>query len=113
MRDEGFSVVFPEEPQAFFLSGEGAHHGYEGLWRHQPISALWDWSVGRRWRRRCRSSSTSPGGPKLALLQADLDDYPALYLSYRTSHPRTLRLALPAARAAASSRAASWTSTWS
>jgi alpha-glucosidase len=35
------------------------------------------------------------GGLKLALLQADLDDYPAMYLGYRQSHPRGLRSVFP------------------
>ena len=38
-----------------------------------------------------------PAAPKLALLQADLDDYPAMYLGYRSSHPRQLSRRLPAA----------------
>ncbi|HXY40716.1 MAG TPA: glycoside hydrolase family 97 N-terminal domain-containing protein, partial [Vicinamibacteria bacterium] len=44
VRHEGFTVAFPEEPQAFMLTGEGAHHGYEGLWKHEPISTL-GWST--------------------------------------------------------------------
>ncbi len=87
VRDETFSVAFPEEPQAFFLGGEGAHHGYEGLWRHEPISAIGGWST---------LAASLPlvfdlaGGVKLGMLQADLDDYPAMYLTYRPSHPRSL-----------------------
>jgi alpha-glucosidase len=88
VRDEGFSVVFPEEPEAFFLGGTGAHHGYEGLWRHQPISGLWPWSAPAA--AALPIVFDLPGGSKLALLQADLDDYPAMYLSYRLSQPRAL-----------------------
>jgi alpha-glucosidase len=86
VRDEGFSIGFPEEPQMVYLGGEGAHHGYEGLFKREPISTL-GWSARTallplvlEW----------PAGPKLALLQADLDDYPAMYLGYRASHPKAL-----------------------
>ena len=94
IRDEGFAVAFPEEPRAFFLSGPGAHHGYEGLWRHEPISALGGWE-------QQPLTASLPlvfelaGGAKLALLEADLDDYPALYLGYRHSHPRQLSSVFP------------------
>jgi Glycosyl-hydrolase 97 N-terminal len=36
-----------------------------------------------------------PQGPKLGALQADLDRYPALYLTQRASHPRSLSSAFP------------------
>jgi alpha-glucosidase len=88
VKDEGFEVVFPEQPQAFFLGGEGAHHGYEGLWRHEPISALWSWSAPAA--ASLPLVFDLPGGAKLALLQADLDNYPAMYLTYRLSQPRSL-----------------------
>ena len=94
IRDEGFSLAFPAEPTAFFLSGPGAHHGYEGLWRHEPISALGGWD-------QQPLAASLPlvfeldGGAKLALLEADLDDYPALYLGYRHSHPRQLSSVFP------------------
>jgi alpha-glucosidase len=91
--DEGFSVTFPEEPSACFLSGEGAHHGYEGLWRHEPISALWSWSAPQA--ASLPLVVDLPGGSKLGVLQADLDDYPALYLTYRLSQPRTLTSLFP------------------
>jgi alpha-glucosidase len=93
VKDEGFQVVFPEEPKAFFLSGEGAHHGYEGLWRHEPISALWSWTAPLA--ASLPLVFDLPGGEKLGLLQADLDDYPALYLTYRLSQPRTLTSLFP------------------
>ena len=91
VRHEGFTVAFPEEPQAFMLTGEGAHHGYEGLWKHEPISTL-GWST---------AAASLPlvlelnGGPRLGLLQADLDDYPAMYLGYRVSHPGSLASVFP------------------
>jgi alpha-glucosidase len=94
VRDEGFAVAFPEEPKAFFLSGKGAHHGYEGLWRHEPISALESWDAQP-------TTASLPlvfdlaGGTKLGLLQADLDDYPAMYLGYRSSHRRQLHAVFP------------------
>jgi alpha-glucosidase len=94
VRDEEFSVAFPEEPTAFFLSGPGPHHGYEGLWRHEPISALGTFDT----QTPLTASLPlvfEPGGLKLALLQADLDDYPAMYLGYRQSHPRALRAVFP------------------
>ena len=97
IRDEGFAVAFPAEPMAYFLSGPGAHHGYEGLWRHEPISALGGWE-------QLPVTASLPlvfeldGGAKLALLEADLDDYPALYLAYRHSHPR--QLSSPSSRGA-------------
>ena len=40
VREEGFSIAFRDDPTMFFLGGDGAHHGYEGLWRHEPISTL-------------------------------------------------------------------------
>ena len=94
VRDEEFAVAFPEEPTAFFLSGPGPHHGYEGLWRHEPISALGTFDT------QTPLAASLPlvfelGGVKLALLQADLDDYPAMYLRYRQSHPRALRSVFP------------------
>ncbi len=46
VRDEGFTVAFPAEPTATFLSGSGAHHNYEGLWRHEPIAAIGGWGDG-------------------------------------------------------------------
>ena len=75
----------------FFLGGEGAHHGYEGLWRHEPISTL-GWST--------QTASLPlvvdlPHGPKLGVLEADLDDYPAMYLTSRPSQPRTLSAFFP------------------
>ncbi len=88
VQDETFSIVFPEEPRAFFLGGAGAHHGYEGLWRHEPISALWSWSAPAA--AALPLVFDLPGGPKLAFLEADLDDYPAMYLTYRLSQPRSL-----------------------
>jgi hypothetical protein len=39
VRDEGFIMVFLEEPRGVFLISENAHHGYEGLWRRERISA--------------------------------------------------------------------------
>ena len=94
VRDEGFAIAFPEEPKAFFLSGPGAHHGYEGLWRHERISAL------ESWESQPVTASLPlvfdlAGGTKLGLLQADVDDYPAMYLGYRTSHPRQMSGVFP------------------
>ena len=94
VRDEGFAIAFPEEPQAFFLSGHGPHHGYEGLWRHGRISAL------ESWEDQPTTASLPlvfdlPGGTKLGFLQADLDDYPAMYLGYRSSHARQLSAVFP------------------
>src|SRR5512139_2702331 len=94
VRDEEFAVAFPEEPTAFFLSGPGPHHGYEGLWRHERVSALGTFDT----QAPLTASLPlvfEPGGLKLALLQADLDDYPAMYLGYRASHPRSLRSVFP------------------
>jgi alpha-glucosidase len=94
IRNEEFSVAFPEEPKAFFLSGPGAHHGYEDLWRHEKISVLESWEAQP-------ATASLPlvfdlvGGTKLGLLQADLDDYPAMYLGYRSSHPRQLHGVFP------------------
>lgn len=96
VRDEGFSVVFPEEPRAFFLSGEGAHHGYEGLWKHLPISALGEGSSDKPQSASLPLVFELDSGLKLALLQAELEDYPAMYLSYRASHPRALHSLFPA-----------------
>ena len=69
VRDEGFVVAFPEEPKAFFLAGPGPHHGYEGLWRHAPISALESWDekpphgvAAARLRDRGRSAPRPPAG---------------------------------------------------
>jgi alpha-glucosidase len=95
VRDEGFTVAFPSEPFATFLSGSGAHHNYEGLWRHEPISAI------AAWDNQAPQTAALPlvfdleGGAKLALLQADLDDYPALYLGYSPGQPRQMRGVLP------------------
>jgi alpha-glucosidase len=89
VRDEGFAIAFPEEPRAFFLAGPGAHHGYEGLWRHAPISALESWDEKPLTASLPLVFETA-GGPRVGLLQADVDDYPALYLAYRSSHPRQL-----------------------
>ena len=92
VKDEGFSVAFAEETSAFFLGGDGAHHGYEGLWRHEPISQIGGWTT---------SAASLPlvfdlaGGVKLGLIQADLDDYPALYLTHRPSQARTLVSVFP------------------
>jgi alpha-glucosidase len=94
IRNEEFSVAFPEEPKAFFLSGPGAHHGYEGLWRHERICALESWEAQP-------ATASLPlvfdlvGGTKIGLLQADLDDYPAMYLGYRSSHVRQLHGVFP------------------
>ena len=91
VRDEGFSIAFPDEPTLFFLGGEGAHHGYEGLWRHESIAAL-AWSTQTAALPLVVDLS---GGLKLGVLQADLDDYPAMYLATRPSHPRTLSSSFP------------------
>ena len=95
VRDEGFTVAFPSEPLATFLSGSGAHHNYEGLWRHEPISAI------AAWDNQAPQTASLPlvfdldGGAKLALVQADLDDYPALYLGYSPGQPRQLHGVFP------------------
>jgi alpha-glucosidase len=91
VRDEGFSITFADDAKMYFLGGEGAHHGYEGLWKHEPISTL-GWST--------QTASLPlvvdlPRGPKLGVLEADLDDYPAMYLASRPSHPRTLSASFP------------------
>ncbi len=91
VRDEGFSITFPEERKMFFLGGEGAHHGYEGLWRHEPTSAL-------AWSTQTASLPLVvelPHGMKLGVLQADLDDYPAMYLASRPSQPHALVAVFP------------------
>jgi alpha-glucosidase len=93
--DEHFAVALPEEPRAFFLSGPGAHHGYEGLWRHEPISALGTFDTQTPLAASLPLVLDLAFGPKLALLQADLDDYPAMYLGYRPSHPRGLGSVFP------------------
>ncbi len=95
VRDEEFSVAFPREPKAFFLSGPGAHHGYEGLWRHEPISALGTFDTQTPLAASLPLVLDPSGGPKLALLQADLDDYPTMYMGYRQSHPGALRSVFP------------------
>jgi alpha-glucosidase len=92
--NEGFAIAFPEEPKAFFLAGPGPHHGYEGLWRHAPISALESWDEKPLWASLPLVFETA-GGPRVGLLQADVDDYPALYLAYRSSHPRQLHGVFP------------------
>jgi alpha-glucosidase len=91
VRDEVFSITFPEEPKMFFLGGEGAHHGYEGLWRHEPISVL-GWSTETA---SLPLVVDPPRGPKLGVLQADLDDYPAMYLAFHPSQARTLSSFFP------------------
>jgi alpha-glucosidase len=95
VRDETFTMVFPEEPVGVFLAGEGAHHGYEGLWRREPISALNAMATGKPLAATLPLVLEPPRGPKLAVLQADLDDYPALYLTQRPSHPRSLSSVFP------------------
>jgi alpha-glucosidase len=95
IRDEEFSVSFPHEPRAFFLSGPGPHHGYEGLWRHELISALGTFDTQSPLAASLPLVFELPGGAKLALLQADLDDYPAMYLGYRLSHTTGLRSVFP------------------
>ena len=94
VRDEGFDIAFPEEPKAFFLAGPGLHHGYEGLWRHAPISALESWDEKPLTASLPLVFETA-GGPSLGLLQADVDDYPVMYLGYRSSHPRQLHGVFP------------------
>jgi alpha-glucosidase len=95
VRDEGFTLAFPSEPTAFFLSGAGLHHGYEGLWRHEPISVLGSWEGQVPLAASLPLVLELDGGAKLALLQADLDDYPAMYLGYSVSLPRQLRAVFP------------------
>ena len=95
VRDECFTMVFHEEPRGFFLSGEGAHHGYEGLWRHEPISALSHSTSAKTLAATLPLVLEIPGGPRLAVLQADLDDYPALYLEQRASYPLSLSSIFP------------------
>jgi alpha-glucosidase len=94
VRDEGFAIAFPEEPKAFFLSGPGAHHGYEGLWRHAPISALESWD-GQPATASLPLVFETAGGLRLGLVQADVDDYPVMYLGYRSSHPKQLSAVFP------------------
>jgi alpha-glucosidase len=91
VRDEAFTIAFAAEPKAFMLTGEGAHHGYEGLWKHEPISTL-GWST---LAASLPLVLDLPGGPKLGVLQADLDDYPAMYLGYRVSQPHALASVFP------------------
>jgi alpha-glucosidase len=95
VRDEGFTVAFPSEPTATFLSGSGAHHNYEGLWRHEPIAATFGWGEGAPPTASLPLVFDLDGGAKLALLQADLDDYPAMYLGYHLSVPRHMRAVFP------------------
>jgi len=92
---ESFNVAFPEEPKAFMLHGEGVHHGYEKIWAHLPISALGSGDQGQPLSTVLPMVVDPAHGPKLAVLQVDLDDYPALYLRYRPSRPRELSALLP------------------
>lgn len=92
---EQFEVAFPEEPKAFMLHGEGDHHGYEKIWAHGPISSLGSGDQGQPLSALLPIVFDPPGGPKLALLQVDLDDYPALYLRYRPSQPRRMSSVFP------------------
>ncbi len=93
VRDEYFNVAFPEEPRAFMLRGQGAHHGYEGIWAHAPISSL---SAGVEPQTALLPLVFDPPtGPKLALLQVDVNDYPAMYLGYRPSHRRQMSAVFP------------------
>jgi alpha-glucosidase len=95
VRDEGFTMIFPEEPRGVFLAGEGAHHGYERLWRREPISALSRTKSAKTLAATLPLVLEIPQGPKLAVLQADLDDYPALYLEQRASFPLSLSSVFP------------------
>jgi len=95
VRDESFTMVFPEEPRGVFLVGEGAHHGYEGLWQREPISALGGMGGPKPLAAALPLVLELSQGPKLGVLQADLDDYPALYLTQRASHPRSLSSIFP------------------
>jgi alpha-glucosidase len=95
VRDESFTMIFPEEPRGVFLMGEGAHHGYEGLWRREPISALSAMTKPTPLAASLPLVLELPQGPKFAVLQADLEDYPALYLTQRASHPRSLSSVFP------------------
>ncbi|MCG6921337.1 MAG: glycoside hydrolase family 97 protein [Acidobacteria bacterium] len=93
---EHFNVAFPEEPEAFMLQGSGNHHhGYEGLWTHGPVSALGSGDQGQPLSALLPIVFDPPRGPKLALLQADLVDYPVLYLRYRPSRPRQMSAVFP------------------
>src|SRR4029450_7998275 len=93
VRDEDFNVAFPEEPRAFMLRGQGAHHGYEGIWAHAPISSL---GAGvEPLTALLPLVFDPPSGPKLALLQVDVNDFPAMYLGYRPSHPRQMSAVFP------------------
>jgi alpha-glucosidase len=91
--DEHFNVAFPNEPQAFMLQGKGAHHAYEGIWTHAPISSLT--SGTEPLTALLPLVFDPPTGPKLALIQADVDDYPVMYLGYRPSHPRQMSAVFP------------------
>jgi alpha-glucosidase len=95
VRNEGFTVAFPHEPVAAFLAGNGAHHDYEGLWRREPISAIGTWENAAPGTAALPIVFDLDGGAKLALLQADLDDYPAMYLGYHASLPRRMRAVFP------------------
>jgi alpha-glucosidase len=93
--EERFNVAFPVEPQAFMLQGEGAHHGYEEIWTHAPISSLGSGDQGQPLTALLPLVFDPPTGPKLALLQADVNDYPVMYLGYRPSHPRQMSAVFP------------------
>jgi alpha-glucosidase len=92
---EHFDVAFPAEPNAFMLKGEGAHHGYEKIWARGPISSLGSGDQGQPLIALLPMVFDPPGGPKLALLQADVHDYPALYMGYRPSHPHQMHSVFP------------------
>jgi alpha-glucosidase len=93
IRDEGFIVNFPAEPHATFHPVTGFLQNHENLWRHEPISALGAGDTPTL--ATLPIVFDLPRGAKLALVQADLLDYPALYLGYRQSDVKGLLARFP------------------
>jgi alpha-glucosidase len=87
VRDEGFEVAFPAEPQVTFHPVATFVNNHESIWKQGPLSAIDDGAQGMA---TLPIVFHLPSGGKLGLLLSDLDDYPAMYLAYRQSSTRGL-----------------------
>ncbi len=88
IRDEVFICSFDENPTATML--EGHFHQYESLYRKANIETLADFEGGALTTAALPTVLEFKQGPKLAIAESDLLNYPALYLTYDLSYPHAL-----------------------
>jgi alpha-glucosidase len=92
IQDEKFEIAFPGAPMAWMQLCHTFTHGYEFPYDYKPITALNDYSTVYGGDLKALMPVVfSTGGCKLLFTNADVSNYPHMYLTYDCLYPNKVK----------------------